>query len=675
MLNTVQSRSRVGILMSVLLLAGVIGWFTQIHVAFGEETKTYPYEETWINNNKTTVFDGTTAPSNPFAKDVTDQELDTHFAGKESGDNTQLDHIFVKYKVTYKDGTVKYATTPQFGNVKDVVKFEAFEVFQPQVGNKDWPYTRTSFSAWGGGWKAERTQAGGLIAAPFTQLTCTAILNGDTDHAVVSKPDDPKSGEPIVGMYEIKGRQYIHFILEDILDPYTVLELVVHPIKETQRDGGISVESSGSFAMLIPKTEATFHYVDDFEYRNLDFNKINKENVASLPAGSISPLVALPERSADTAVYSDAAFTPRDLRDLVTNPVDGAGKQVITHESAFFYLQNGDGPAPYEYRSPLLKPEGDYAADANGCGSDTKEGIVKESKDFYQGGFYTDKERPITLTSLTSAYIPGYVYIDNDIDKKPEGTSYTKRGNWIISAALSSENKLLTQQDYYLTYRAIPRKVTIKKTDAQTKKEIQGATFSLYYKDEKGEFHLIREGLTTNQDGIIQLGKKDATIDELRALVKKPEALKEWYNHIYVDGDDIYLMPGEYVLRETHTPEGYEKPEKDAAFTVEKDADETGASVEVGVENSPSTPPTPGVPPTPEVPPTPGVPPTPDVPPTTPPAPNIPPTPGVPPVEIPYYQGIIPKTGDTSPIGGLAAALLISGFAAIGFSVKRLQSR
>lgn len=280
-----------------------------------------------------------------------------------------------------------------------------------------------------------------------------------------------------------------------------------------------------------PLTKATFHFVDDFAYRQL--NSLPADAALAARGNSDKhPLLSEAEKKQGT-ILSALPFTPiGSLTDLLT-PVD---------TDSAYYMRNKAG----DVKTPLLS----YA------------------------GEQTTTKRP-TLEELTERQVPGYVYWDNDIDK-PEGGAFADNnetkdnpGNHYLSYAYKLKDgkpvERLTNKHYYLTYRAIPTKVAVQQyvEEDGKKKPITQGKYDLYRQDGEQETLVCRN--TALSSDFAQDTAPD--LSELVNDVKNKAAYKQ--QGYYQTDKGLYLIPGNYILRQTEKVAGYAAV-PDLKFTVKR---------------------------------------------------------------------------------------------------------
>lgn len=282
-----------------------------------------------------------------------------------------------------------------------------------------------------------------------------------------------------------------------------------------------------------PLTKATFHFVDDFAYRHLQ----NLPLAAALPERGNSdrhPLLSAEENKKGT-ILSALPFTPiAGLPDLITAQDTGIA----------YYMRNTSG----DVKTPLLSYAGEGKDDAS--------------------------KRP-TLEALTGQQVPGYIYYANDIDK-PEGGVFAdnnetkdKPGNHYLSFAYKMKDgkpvERLTNKHYYLTYRAIPTKVAVQQyvEEDGKKKPITQGKYDLYRKDG------VKETLVCRNTALSSDFAQDTAPDlsELVNVVKNTAAYKQ--EGYYQTDKGLYLIPGDYILRQTEKVAGYAAV-PDLKFTVKR---------------------------------------------------------------------------------------------------------
>ena len=282
-----------------------------------------------------------------------------------------------------------------------------------------------------------------------------------------------------------------------------------------------------------PAVKATFHFVDDFAYRHLQ----NLPLVAALPERGNSdrhPLLSAEEKKKGT-ILSALPFTPiAGLPDLITAQDTGIA----------YYMRNTSG----DVKTPLLSYAGEGKDDAS--------------------------KRP-TLEALTGQQVPGYIYYANDIDK-PEGGVFAdnnetkdKPGNHYLSFAYKMKDgkpvERLTNKHYYLTYRAIPTKVAVQQyvEEDGKKKPITQGKYDLYRKDG------VKETLVCRNTALSSDFAQDTApgLPELVNVMKNTAAYKQ--QGYYQTDKGLYLIPGDYILRQTEKVAGYAAV-PDLKFTVKR---------------------------------------------------------------------------------------------------------
>ena len=260
---------------------------------------------------------------------------------------------------------------------------------------------------------------------------------------------------------------------------------------------------------------ATFHFVDEAAYRGL----------TGQPSGAVA------KRSDGEPVFSVGPFTRLDLTDLAP-----------TLTTSDFYDDSGAIDT-----EPMLNPEGGTA----------------RSRYWDPKGAVPKGDVKPTYAQLTATEIPGYVYVDDDIDQ-PTGAG--DLDNATLDPAIVDGNWKY-DKDYYLLYRPLPVPVTVRKVDAESGSGVGGASFSLYAVRD-GKEVLVRSGLMSDGEGRVSglVGADGKTYDDLVAIAKGDAY--DPATGAYAVGESLYLTPGDYVLREDIAPRGYDRAD-DLAFTVQ----------------------------------------------------------------------------------------------------------
>lgn len=198
-----------------------------------------------------------------------------------------------------------------------------------------------------------------------------------------------------------------------------------------------------------------------------------------------------------------------------------------------------------------------------------------------------------------------YLYTDDDLDWPAasknqilDGTDPTQNGtdmgNHIIAPGYNDSNtKLLYDRHYYIMFGKAPVPVVIKKIvkNSDPEKTIAGVKFDLYRKGETNDADiLILKDLTTDEEGQIKVGTA-RTEDEIRAIVKARAEYDE-EKSVYVHEGETYLTPGEYYLKETKAPSGFEPIQTPIPFSLPRLNMEEGTvqPIVVKVENEPVQP-------------------------------------------------------------------------------------
>lgn len=250
------------------------------------------------------------------------------------------------------------------------------------------------------------------------------------------------------------------------------------------------------------KANAEFHYVDDFAYQR--------------QLGRDIAQMSIPERSAgESDRYSAKPTVKLELEDLAPSEVTDAVKFSPAREKY---------KAAKDYRTPLLSPDGT-----------------------------ADK---LTMASLTSTEIPGYVYVSNDIDKPETGAflddAATKEadGNHYFAYAYDANGNRQLTKHYYLTYRMLPTELVVEQFKGDEGEKLDGAKFDLYRVDGETET-LVAKNIPVNT------GRADAaetTRAELGDIARQEVSMTDG---LYYAGDAVYLNPGTYRIKQTANEKGY----------------------------------------------------------------------------------------------------------------------
>lgn len=277
----------------------------------------------------------------------------------------------------------------------------------------------------------------------------------------------------------------------------------------------INQEGSGAsptFTAFVPLVTANFHFVEDSAYRQLS---------------NLQPQAKLSPRSQGDSNdrFSAKPFVALALKDLKAPYVSG--------------------PAPFDcdkiskFATPFLSFAGD---------------TVERQERF---------NRKLTLEQLISTPIPGYIYIDNDIDQ-PENNvwdenSVKNKGNFCFSFAVGKNKEKLTAKHYYLTYAAIPTELIIK---ADAPANYADGKFSLYALNSAGEKELIIADLSDNRE---VAATANLSGKELSSLLRGSEAVKGSLRQV---GKRLFLQPGKYKLVADNKINGITAAPPEQDFTV-----------------------------------------------------------------------------------------------------------
>lgn len=298
--------------------------------------------------------------------------------------------------------------------------------------------------------------------------------------------------------------------------------------------------------MLGRSANAQFHIVDDFEYKN--HNKINLN--INLPSRNDSNIHVIDMHNAPN-VFSDEfdsnKFVTKDSKQLF-EPIDSIkdiAPSVFTDDVA---ISGFNGLLPVKDCSILS-----FAGD----------------------GKYYESRRP-SLTQLESVNVPGYVYIDNDIDLPQNkfnireynlktdtlfnedwdrgitGASYLISGFPLEKDENDRVTKALTTKHYYVTFRKIPTRLIVQYKDPNGNL-IDGKRYNLL-QDNKALLTAKNPVLTTSHwDGYYD------DFDNLKAFVQSKDYDVFGKNNVYYKDGQAYLTDGDYQIQAgVDAPEGYE---------------------------------------------------------------------------------------------------------------------
>lgn len=295
--------------------------------------------------------------------------------------------------------------------------------------------------------------------------------------------------------------------------------------------------------MLGRSANVQFHIVDDFKYKN--HNKINLNT--NLPSRNDSNIHVIDMHNVPNVYGDDFDLVTKDSKQLFESidDVKDIAASVFTDDVA---ISGFDGTSPMHDCSILS-----FAGD----------------------GKYYEARRP-SLTQLEGANVPGYVYIDNDIDlpqNKFNIREYNLKNDtlfntdwdrgitgasYLISGFPSERDengyvtKALTTKHYYVTFRKIPTRLIVQYKD-QNGNLMDGKRYNLL-QDNKALLTAKNPVLTTSHwDGYYD------DFDNLKAFVQSKDYDVFGKNNVYYKDGQAYLTDGDYQIQAgVDAPEGYE---------------------------------------------------------------------------------------------------------------------
>lgn len=414
-----------------------------------------------------------------------------------------------------------------------------------------------------------------------------AEVNGDVVYTSANYPGDPSDIEknwPNIRVDQISKKTYLHFMtMEPLPENMVFMDWYLNLNTVAANQGGVA-RNEIVLKRQYACPQATFHFVMDRAYRHansiVSTDPVKGRNhgeliYANKAVDTIEGLEPLADPYVTTSVHFDPEQDEPQFAGTLLRPTGG---DPSAHPYSYYEtdlgtqtLLNGeDGAATRE------KPT--YAELAATVTEDENNVYVNVANDI-------DWPEDVSTTGENAYVLDGTKDTDNG----------TLRGNHLVAPAVDDEGHLRLMKHYYLTYRELPACVEMDKVDATTAYSdtptlLPGAEFSLYRAPaaDGEEPHLIAEKLTTDADGKLQIGTPK-TKDELTALVKDNDWLG-FYDTlgIYMKANstpaDIYLVPGQYILRETNAPTGYKLPaadKRDISLTVTKPTFDENGLVEV----------------------------------------------------------------------------------------------
>ena len=564
-----------------ILFVSAILAFTLPHTAFAADPAVYS------DDVDGTPLDGTHTATNPFPDFISDAEIQAEITAQATKPREDRTGVIARYYWVKPDGTaLKLDMDPTKYSVAQMIaeggEIRAYYVLLgdaenllnfPQNDPNGYGLRKVAVSAHAAVDTYKPMDATGALSGggPKNNLMFTVKVNG---HSIMggNSYEEPAA----VFTAPVTARQYIEFSAPLNLSDRSYQLGIQGGIKKSW--GGTHAYTKRYPARVIDTATAVYHYVDDLAYRQLN------------GLGLSDPIA---QRNAGLPVYGNGAVSVLGLDDLTAT---------YTTSAAF---EDRQVSARYNTKGHVV-----YMPEYAGVTAD----------DSVSGGnkFETDPSTNLLLTTVRKsvdkikAAGPGdaYVYIANDIDV-PEGTSLAigaynsgPRDNSVLAPGFNADGSVNRTRQYYLTYRAVPSPLQLVKTDSDdTAKPVAGATYNLY----KADGTLVKEGLTTGTDGSFTSGDV-LTKTQLSALVQNTAATADLLTKgIYQDGDKFYLIPGNYYLVETASPEGYELNTDQIPFTVApatfNAADQTVVPVKVTTADKPIAPtPTPHPEPKPKTP-------------------------------------------------------------------------
>lgn len=337
-------------------------------------------------------------------------------------------------------------------------------------------------------------------------------------------------------------------------EKFSSLDLANPGMTASANQGGSASTSFYFFKGPFSLVTTNFHYVDDLAYRRLNGLGINDE---------------IFERSLNDGKDSNKAHYRLELQDLI-DPVSsqtlfGRGTSFLSSaEIPFLRVDDGSEIEVYE---PNLE---------TGVG-------------------FTDVKKPSLADLESKMSSSNIVYVGNDIDQKHDDSNNHMAIFGIVDGKIS-DNK-----HYYLRYVAKqPSVLNIKKLDKDSGKPLKNAKFELYFINEKNEEVLIKDNLVSDDNGYIHLSSNnDISADFENGYPKNGAGKIELAKNIYVKGEDIFLYPGNYRIKEISAPEGYKLNESAYDFSIKHNLENFNVELELTNEalpkdeepNKPVTPP------------------------------------------------------------------------------------
>lgn len=301
-----------------------------------------------------------------------------------------------------------------------------------------------------------------------------------------------------------------------------------YPIQQGSSGSGHGGHAALYWKFLVLMPRATFHYVDEMQYRTM---------MGLKPSDSVT------ERSNGAFWDATEPATQKDLTDIKT-PLTLSGQT--------------EGRSLYNYRAiPYFNLPGG-SVQSTKFSEDGSEIISGEVKPTYQEAIH---DTPV-----------GYTYIADDIDK-PDNTedpnsfnpsTEAGKGNYYLTPVILPNGTMVFDKHYYILSRELPSPIKVNNIDDKDK-AVVGSKFDLYRlvpkTDEKGQIHyeevLLDTNLTTDENGYVHKSTSTSVAySDIEALAGPTGNYDPSLGYLVKD-DLAYMLGGKYRLKQTKAPEDY----------------------------------------------------------------------------------------------------------------------
>lgn len=459
--------------------------------------------------------------NNPFPEAISDQEIKEAKDGFDQASDTQKKFTFISKTFLVRNNHL----TKIEGGSTNAMNGDKIRHYVAVIGQSAYygayaEYTISSPSVYIPKGDGEKI-ADKYLTDKSSKLNLHVKILPDADEDTIIKTNT--NNELKIRFNHVDRVKYI-LVETDVTsdEKFSSLDLANPGMTASANQGGSASTSFYFFKGPFSLVTTNFHYVDDLAYRRINGFRLNDEVL---------------ERSLNDGNDSNKAHYKLDLADLIdvvsTKTLFGRGTSFLS--SAEIPFLRVDGGSDIETYEPNLE---------TGVG-------------------FSDVKKP-SLTDLESKVINNMLYVGSDIDQKHDGSNNHMAIFGLVNGKISDT------KHYYLRYVAKqPYSLNIKKVDKDNGKGLKGAKFALYFINEKNEEVLIKDNLLSDDNGYIHLSSNNNISNDFEnGKLKDGVGEVELAKNIYVKGDDIYLYPGNYRLKEISAPEGYKLNEEVYDFSI-----------------------------------------------------------------------------------------------------------